>query len=410
MAKTSAGIGYSEQRDSFKAGGEAASAALDRLGGPTGSLALAFCTGRHDSRECFNGIRSALGESIPVIGGSAIGLITAEHLGYEGHQVGVALLPADVGCVVESSGPLVQGEITVGRNLARALRKRGNGPGRLDLLFYETVRKAPPPCPEMNISSLLLEGYREFAGDEPPMLVGAGLVGGYDLKPGFQFTGREVGVQSAVAAALHGDFEASVTVMHGCKPMSDYHRITRVQGNVIYEIDNLPALDVVLKLLGHRQWEENLPLLLITLGVNLGEKYAPYDEKKYLNRLIVGYIPQERAIVMFEADLKRGDEFRFMRRNEELMMQSAEKGCREIRERLRQENREPFFALYMDCAGRTRSFSGGEREEAEIIQQAIGRDIPLLGFYSGVEIAPLMGVSRGLDWTGVLLVLSRGKE
>ena len=32
--------------------------------------------------------------------------------------------------------------------------------------------------------------------------------------------------------------------------------------------------------------------------------------------------------------------------------------------------------------------------------------MPLLGFYSGVEIAPFMGGSRALDWTGVLIVLS----
>jgi len=33
----------------------------------------------------------------------------------------------------------------------------------------------------------------------------------------------------------------------------------------------------------------------------------------------------------------------------------------------------------------------------------------LLGFYSGVEVAPLLGKSRGLDWTGVLLVFAKGK-
>jgi hypothetical protein len=31
--------------------------------------------------------------------------------------------------------------------------------------------------------------------------------------------------------------------------------------------------------------------------------------------------------------------------------------------------------------------------------------VPLLGFYSGVEVAPVRGASRGLDWTGVLLLL-----
>jgi len=36
-------------------------------------------------------------------------------------------------------------------------------------------------------------------------------------------------------------------------------------------------------------------------------------------------------------------------------------------------------------------------------------DTPLFGFYSGVEVAPLLGKSRGLDWTGVLLVFAQGQ-
>ena len=62
----------------------------------------------------------------------------------------------------------------------------------------------------------------------------------------------------------------------------------------------------------------------------------------------------------------------------------------------------PFFAFYIDCAGRTCAFSGAEVEEASLIQARLAPEIPLLGFYSGVEIAPLMGRSRPLDWTGVL--------
>jgi hypothetical protein len=46
-------------------------------------------------------------------------------------------------------------------------------------------------------------------------------------------------------------------------------------------------------------------------------------------------------------------------------------------------------------------------EEASEVQEVFNQyNIPLLGFYSGVEIAPLLKKSRGLDWTGVLLVLA----
>ena len=37
--------------------------------------------------------------------------------------------------------------------------------------------------------------------------------------------------------------------------------------------------------------------------------------------------------------------------------------------------------------------------------QSLDLSFPLLGFYSGVEIAPFEGYSRPLDWTGVLALL-----
>ncbi len=63
-------------------------------------------------------------------------------------------------------------------------------------------------------------------------------------------------------------------------------------------------------------------------------------------------------------------------------------------------------ALYIDCAGRSTAYSGMDVDEATPVREQVGARCPLLGFYSGVEIAPFLGRSRPLDWTGVLLVLT----
>ena len=66
-----------------------------------------------------------------------------------------------------------------------------------------------------------------------------------------------------------------------------------------------------------------------------------------------------------------------------------------------------MLALYIDCGGRTAEYSVTEGEEATIVQGAMeAAGVPLLGFYSGAEIAPVLGRSRGLEWTGLLLVLA----
>ena len=69
-------------------------------------------------------------------------------------------------------------------------------------------------------------------------------------------------------------------------------------------------------------------------------------------------------------------------------------------------NRNPIFAIYIDCAGRAKTYSGTEREESEEVQRVIGSKMPLLGMYSGVEIAKVGDDMQALDWTGVLCVFS----
>ena len=409
MNTAKAGVGFSDSQDSFEAGRLAAREAVTGMGQKGGSLVLGFCTGRYDYQACFDGIRSEVGD-IPIIGGPAIGIITNDRLGYDGYQVGVAVLPDDVCCDVAAVGGLDKGEKKAGLELGRQLGVKKNPKEKLALLFYDSIKCPPPPAPVLSVSSYLIDGLEEGRGDSSTPIVGAGLIGTYAFDGGKLFCGTSVADQHAVAALLSGECSVQTCITHGCKPMSDYHTITRVEGPVVYEIDGRPAVDVIDSLLGQQDWHKRLPLLLVTLGVNHGQKYGPYDEKNYVNRLTVGIVPEAKAVVLFEADFENGAEFQFMRRNADLMWESAARGCRETVARLDENNLEPFFALYIDCAGRTAGFSGAEKEEASVVQEIVGARAPLLGFYSGVEIAPLLGRSRGLDWTGVLLVMSRAAK
>ena len=407
--RSKAGIGISEDRDSFKAGAAAAQTALRQMKSDRGSAALAFCTGRHNYERFFEGVRFVLGE-IPIIGGPAIGIIANDFIGYEGFQGGVAILPSDVEVGIACSGGLNDSEEKTGLSLAQGLNPFLNDDkNRLLCLFYDSIRKSPPPTPVMNVSTNLLNGIlRNLKTDGFP-IVGAGLLGGYNFQEGKIYCGGRVAGQHAAGALFSGAFDVYTTIMHGCVPISDYHSITRADGAVVYEIDNRPALDVLNDLIG-KEWQRRMPLLLVTLGVNHGEKYGAYREENYVNRLVLNIIPEKKAIVLFESDLKEGTEFQFMRRNAALMSESARKRSREAAAHLRKKHLEPFLAFYIDCAGRNAELSGMEHEEAAVVREALGGDVPFFGIYSGVEIAPLLGKPRGLDWTGVLVMLSRKRE
>ena len=192
-------------------------------------------------------------------------------------------------------------------------------------------------------------------------------------------------------------------IIHGCKPAGGYHTITKAEREVILEIDGKPALDAIADLLGpdsDKSWED-YPLF-VTLGVNKGDKFGPFKEEEYANRLVMAVDKERRALVMFENDLRAGFDVQLMRRS--IDFDYIRRRAQDVLDRV--GDRRPFFALYIDCAARASAYCGTEREEAEEVQRIIGVKMPLLGMYSGVEIAKVGNDMQALDWTGVLCIFS----
>jgi hypothetical protein len=397
-------IGTSQNHDSTLAGQEAARMAADRLDtGASVGWAMAFCGGRHDRNAVLQGLRSQVGEA-EFVGGSAVGTITGSSLGYSGYECAVAVFPGSLPkpTIVVANG-LDTSETQPGQHLGASLREVAND-GDTVLLFYDSIRSGPPPV--LYVGSRLLDGlYRGLDGKELK-LIGAGTIGDFQMQESYVLAGQRCLKHTAVAVVMPSVFRSHTTIMHGCMPVSSFLEITRIDGAVVYELDGRPALDVLLEMMGQESSPaatDQLPLTM-TLGKKHGDLYAPYDESVYVNRLILGTDPEEGSVTLFEADYQVGDQVQIMARDNQLMVQSVRDRSRELLVSLGQET--PVFALYIDCAGRSSSFSGAEVEEASVVQAELGGDIPMLGFYSGVEIAPLLGRSRPLDWTGVLTLFT----
>lgn len=398
---TKAGVGFSEQTHSKEAGREAAHIAKDRVGSDSLDLVLVMSTVKHDPERLVEGVRSVVGDEVRLLGGSAYGVITNEQVGHAGYQVGVAVLASDTFSAelfVETG--LDGREYDVGRRLGEQVRE--NGASSFIMLYDFLRRTIAEGGPELNLATPLLDGMRQEI-DEWPTVAGAGLF------PDPQFTHStylliddRIERQSVIGIGFAGDVRMDTLILHGCKPSSPYHTITRAEGNEVLEIDGMPALDVIDGIVGRNGeiGSEDYPLF-ITLGHNKGEKFAPYKEENYAIRNSFAIDEERRSLLMFEPDLQMGDEVQFMRRSFDLdYIGERMKGfLREL------EDRQPFFALYIDCIGRASSFSGIEEDEAAEVQQYIG-DIPMLGFYSGCELAKCGPDVQPLSWTGVLCVFS----
>ena len=395
------GVGYSDNPDTIMAGKRAAAGALKEAGrSHPCDLVLLFSTARHEPRALRSAVASVLGPKPPIIGGGSVGAITNDSFGYAGCQVILAAIwLEDVQCEILTQGGLDRGEERAGLELGRKLAALDLADTSPVMLFYDAINRSQGDL-RLIMATPLLQGLERGLGFLPA-LVGAGLMADYACSPYWQWTGNDLDQHNALALTFSGNIRLDSIIMHGCHPGTGYFTVTKADRQVILEINGQPALPFLDRLLGGSIRIEDYPFFLI-LGVNNEDKWAPFKEESYASRLCLGLDPERGGLVMFEPDMVEGTEFQIMYRS--LGLDYIPPKVTALFDRL--DGRRPVFATYINCAGRAAGHAGLDIEDAVIIQREIAGRVPLLGLYTGVEIASVRGRPRGLDWTGVLTLFS----
>ncbi|MEK0081885.1 FIST signal transduction protein [Benzoatithermus flavus] len=366
---------------------------------------LAFCGGKHDPAVMLSALRGAFGPDVPIVGGSAAGVIWREGFGYSGLELGLAAFsdPAVAPRIVAVRGPR-QNERALGRELGARIAETASE-GATVLMLYDSVASTAPL--RLHPASAIVEGVQAGLGRRSVRLIGGGTLTDMNLSDSWIFDGAGVAKHAAAALVFPSAVVDETAILHGCRPVSTFMKITRIDGAEVYELDGEPALAVIERMLGislGKGGGEDLSLIA-TLGEKQGDPYGPYDENSYVNRLILRTDRATGSITLFEPDFRRGTRVQIMSRDNALMLDSVRSGVAAINRAI--AGQEMLLGLYIDCAGRASARSGAPIEEADLVREALDSAAPLLGFYSGVEIAPFAGYSRPLDWTGVLTVLRR---
>ena len=278
---TRVGVGFGENPRSQEAGSEAASAAMAQAGVSRCDLAIMYSTSKHDPAQLRDGVRSAIGPEARLIGGYSIGTITKDRLGYEGYQMGVAVMSSDsakVDMFIEAGLP--DNEFNVGVALGRQIKRQVYTETPNILLMYDSIRAKPPEGMvfSLNLVTPLIEGMGQSLRTWPPA-AGVGMMGDMQGTPTYQWFDDRIERHAAMALVLSGGVRMDTIIMHGCKPSGRYHTITKAEGNIVLEIDGKTAVDAVAELLGpdsYKSWED-YPIF-VTLGVNKGDKFGEFRE------------------------------------------------------------------------------------------------------------------------------------
>jgi len=229
--------------------------------------------------------------------------------------------------------------------------------------------------------SQLTEGIFSVVGHD--VVVTGGLAGDGDR---FEHTWTLVngepteGYVSAVG--FYGD---AITVKHGSKGGWDSlgveRLVTKSTDNVLYELDNQPALEIYKKYLGDKA--EGLPATGLLFPLELRDTLNATERKV---RTILG-VNEENHSITFAGDIPEGAYVTLMKANYDRLIDGATSAADDIL--LEEYNGEEVLSLAISCVGRRLVLKQRTEEELEATLDVLPTNVQQIGFYSYGEISPL---------------------
>ncbi|MCA9668633.1 MAG: FIST C-terminal domain-containing protein [Myxococcales bacterium] len=387
------GVGSSTNPSTTTAARAAAKQALVALQGEPADAVLLFAAAEHDQQQLLQTVRQVVGSQATIVGCSGEGVITQSQASERCYAVAVMAIRGER-LRFESFSASGYGSNTascvseLAANLARAVRDDT----RLLMLFADGLSG---DC------TALLQAL-EGAGVTVPV-IGGTAGDSMTMTATYQYHDDQVMQGGVTALLLGGDAEARVAVAHGCTPIGLRRTVTRAAGGWIYEIDGLPAWEVFREYLDGEPTDLNADgIIHLCVGEPLDEPRAR-EYSDYVIRTPMKLDGDSGALFFPGGGLTEGTTVQMTRRDQDEIKRSA----RRCAESLSDTSHKPALVLQVDCAGRGRALFGScfGRDVVEPMQQAIGQDVPWIGFNSYGEIAPLGGRPYFHNYTVALLAL-----
>ena len=397
---TKAGVGMSRNHNPSVAGREAAQQALLKAGVAKPDFVFMFASIGYDQHSLLRAVRETTGGA-PLSGCSAEGTINGDDADESNFSVVVTAISSD--------------ELHWMKGLAAGLRADPRDAGKrvaqdlLPHLSAETIGLFVFP----DGVSLSLEHF--FAGLEGTLsserflpMWGGGAGNNYIFgEPTYQYCDDEVVSDGVSYALLSGRARASWALSHSLIPIGGERKVTRSQGNVIYEIDGKPATEVLNEYLPEGALADKRDWSRYAYSLALTSKAPSYmKDEEY----IVRGVPQLNLTdgsVTVQTEVTEGTSVWFSSRDKEKITAGLDRMAAQIKEQL--GGAQPKLVFQFECSTRGKLMFR-EQEKLELLKrlrQSVDPDVPWAGFYTeGRELGPVEKHNDPHLLTSVVLALS----
>ena len=376
-------VGASHVQNPFEAGANAYAEALRGLGSATPEFGFIFSSIAFVQEEVLKGVISLAGD-LPMIGCSTAGEITTKGPLSDSSVIVMLISSGRSMRFIPGLGVGIKnGENQAGAALASSVL---SSVSKDDLKGFIML-----PDGLAGNGAEIVRGVLSVLGEHFPV-VGGSAGDDYRFKETYQYYNGEVRTGEAVGVGLAGDFTFGIGVKHGWKVLGRPAKVTKSTSNVVHEIDGRPAMELYEKYFGDKAKElKEGTLAQFAVSYPLGIKVEDSEEFLIRDPLAV----DENGSITCAAEIPEGSDVRIMMGTRETAIEMAKKAAQQALTEL--GGRKPKAIFIFNCIARKKLFGLRGGEEITAIQSVLGKDVPLVGFYTYGEQAPVDGIVKNME-------------
>ncbi|MEJ2154111.1 MAG: FIST N-terminal domain-containing protein [Desulfobacteraceae bacterium] len=363
----------STQKDAFDAGNEATRKAVaDLTMDPI--MLWVFGAVSYDQAKLLDGVAAAA-PNVPIIGCTTDGEISSQGLSV--NSVVVMALSSDS---VQLQSAFVENlsndSFRAGAQIGKALKGEGR---RYIQVFSDGLS---------GNADQIIQGIKSQMGDDVKIAGGTAGDGG-DFKRTYQYFGNKILTDSIVAVAFQGQFGFGTGTACGWFPVGIAKKVTRAEGNMVYELDGQPALQAYERFLG--KYAEHLPAVGVEYPLGLLDSDSEAEDEGYfLCRATMG-VDRKAGAIIFAGDVPEGSMVKMTIGNDGDIIRAAKQAAQSAMGKLRKNNPalKPQAIFLYSCMARKIVLGSRTDEEIMAVKETVGEGVPIIGFYTYGEYAPI---------------------
>ena len=329
-----------------------------------------FCSPENDLNSLVQGVYEAIGRR-PLIGCTTDGEISNE---------GFSNRSAVLGGVVSDQ---IGFEMAIVRDISRDNEKAGRD---LASVFSDRVRYIQLFSDGLTGDGCaILRGMAAVFKNEIPVSGGTSGDAGKFLKT-WQFLGDRVFSDSAVAIGFSGIFQLGTGVSSGWSRIGLPKKVTRATGNILFELNGEPALNVYERFLGKHA--RKLPGVGVEYPLGLVNQFESADGNEHLLLRATMSVDRKEGSIRFAGEIPEGAMVYLTCGDKTSILDATDKAALQAIEDLGKAC-PPALVFFYSCMARKTILGLRINEEIERVRACFHPDVPILGFYTYGEYCRL---------------------